>query len=66
MFPKECSHGKFELQEELHLLKSGTIPPIEKNQKCTGCSLNDVCMPKIRKINSVREEIKKSVYEEEF
>lgn len=30
-------------------LASGTVPPIPKGQKCSGCSLKDICIP-IKKI----------------
>lgn len=34
-------------------LKRGEIPPIRKNQKCSGCSMKDLCMPSMKKINDV-------------
>ncbi|MCI1654705.1 MAG: CRISPR-associated protein Cas4 [Lachnospiraceae bacterium] len=37
------------LQEIREYIKRGVIPPIKKNQKCQGCSLKDICMPKINK-----------------
>ena len=40
-------------------LKRGEIPPIRKNQKCSGCSMKDLCMPSMKKINDVRNEIEK-------
>ena len=30
-------------------IKKGIIPAIPKGQKCGGCSMNDICMPKINK-----------------
>lgn len=30
-------------------LQCGRIPPIEKKQKCSGCSMKDLCMPSARK-----------------
>lgn len=38
----------------------GKIPKIKKGQKCSGCSLKDICMPKINKESSVFQMIKKS------
>lgn len=35
-------------------IKEGRIPPIEKGQKCSGCSLKDLCMPSARKMGGVR------------
>ena len=37
----------------------GFIPQIRKGQKCSGCSLKDICMPKMNKETSVFQEIKK-------
>ncbi|MBQ3334771.1 MAG: Dna2/Cas4 domain-containing protein [Eubacteriaceae bacterium] len=37
----------------------GVIPQIRKGQKCSGCSLKDICMPKMNKETSVFQEIKK-------
>lgn len=33
------------LQEMRKLMQEGVIPPIEKGQKCSGCSMKDLCMP---------------------
>ncbi len=41
-------------------VESNTIPRREAGQKCGGCSLKDVCMPKIRKYD-----VKKLIFEEE-
>lgn len=43
------------------LIKSGKIPPIEKSQKCAGCSMKDLCIPKTKKIKSVHDEIMTSI-----
>lgn len=48
------------------LMKVGKIPTIRKNQNCNGCSLKDLCIPKMKKIRSVRDEIMESVRKEEF
>ena len=47
------------LEEMRDYLKRGEIPPIRKNQKCSGCSMKDLCMPSMKKINDVRNEIEK-------
>ncbi len=36
---------------------AGQIPSIQKGQKCTGCSMKDLCMPAVRKEKSFREEL---------
>lgn len=46
------------LQEMRKYLKEGKIPPIRKKQKCSGCSMKDLCMPSCKKIISVRGQIK--------
>ena len=38
----------------------GEIPKIRKGQKCSGCSLKDICMPKTNKETSVFQMIKQS------
>ncbi len=45
---------KKQLKKMRELINSGIIPPIAKEQKCNGCSMKDVCMPKIKKCCSVR------------
>lgn len=39
-------------------IQSSQIPPRTRGQKCGGCSIKDLCMPKVRKY-SVRDEIMK-------
>lgn len=36
----------------------GVIPPIRKGQKCSGCSMKDLCMPKLRKTKSLQDSIR--------
>ncbi len=38
-------------------LEQGTIPAIRKGQKCSGCSMKDLCMPAMKKIKMIRKEI---------
>ncbi len=47
------------LQEMRVYLKSGFIPPIRKGQKCSGCSMKDLCMPSLKPLKSIRTEIQK-------
>jgi CRISPR-associated exonuclease Cas4 len=37
--------------------ESGIIPEIRKNQKCSGCSMKDLCLPKANRVSRFREEI---------
>lgn len=37
------------LQEMRACLESGRIPMIRKGQKCSGCSMKDLCMPTVKK-----------------
>jgi hypothetical protein len=32
-----------------NVMESGVIPPKIKGQKCSGCSIKDLCMPKTKK-----------------
>lgn len=45
------------LQEMREYLENGTIPQIRKGQKCSGCSMKDLCMPSAGKIKSFRKAI---------
>lgn len=47
------------LREMRENLLSGHIPPISKNQKCSGCSMKDLCMPALKAGKNVRAEIQK-------
>ena len=40
-------------------LNAGRIPPIRKGQKCSGCSMKDLCMPSMKKVPNLREEMRK-------
>lgn len=50
---------KFILAEMRAHVERGKIPKIRKDQKCSGCSMKDMCMPKIMKKTNVRQEIEK-------
>lgn len=41
-------------------LESGHIPGIRKGQKCSGCSMKDLCMPSIKPVKNFRSEIEKT------
>lgn len=45
------------LEEMRGYLRKGEVPKINANQKCGGCSMRDLCMPKVVKKSSVRLEI---------
>ena len=40
-------------------LAEGKIPPIRKGQKCSGCSMKDLCMPSMKVLPDLRSEIQK-------
>lgn len=42
------------LQNMREYLEQGIIPPIKRGQNCNGCSLKDLCMPKIKIKNNFR------------
>ena len=43
------------LSEMREYLKQGMIPAIPKGQKCSGCSMKDLCMPTTRKQKPFRK-----------
>ena len=45
------------LEKMRRYLSEGKIPPVVKGQRCSGCSMKDICMPKHKRIVSVRKEI---------
>lgn len=40
-------------------IEQGVIPSIRKGQKCSGCSMKDLCMPSVRKSKDFFDEIKR-------
>lgn len=52
------------LEEMRKKLMQGVIPPIRKGQKCSGCSMKDLCMPSVKSPVSFRAKIKKIQNEE--
>lgn len=45
------------LAEMRSKLQAGEIPPIRKGQKCSGCSMKDLCMPQLKKQKNLRTSI---------
>lgn len=58
-YEKYNAQLKCVLEEMRNYLKEGKIPAIRKGQKCSGCSMKDLCMPSIKPIKNFREEIEK-------
>ncbi len=46
------------LTEMRGYLQQGRIPPIRKGQKCQGCSMKDLCMPRIKQPKNLLDEIR--------
>lgn len=47
-----------QLLEEMRIHKEkGIIPPIRKGQKCSGCSMKDLCMPKLKNSKCLQDSI---------
>lgn len=44
------------------LLVSGEIPPIKKSQRCNGCSMKDICIPKSVSVKN-KKNVKENIYE---
>ena len=47
------------LAEMRRNLATGHIPGIRKGQKCSGCSMKDLCMPSIKPVKDLQAEIEK-------
>lgn len=47
------------LKEMRTNLEQGVIPSIRKEQKCSGCSMKDLCMPSVKKSKDFMTEIRK-------
>lgn len=60
-FEKEFELYEKELRRLMDLINFHTekneIPPIEKDQKCSGCSFKDLCMPHIKRQKSSKAKI---------
>ena len=44
--------------------EKGIIPPIRKGQKCSGCSMKDLCMPSAKQSRNLLSQIRKIQKEE--
>lgn len=40
-------------------LEAGRIPDIRRGQKCSGCSMKDICMPKLKRSEKFSSRIEK-------
>ena len=48
------------LLEEMRMnLEKGVIQAIKRGQKCSGCSMKDLCMPSVKKVKNIVSEIQK-------
>lgn len=47
------------LREMRMNLEQGMIPPIKDGQKCSGCSMKDLCMPSVKRPKNFLSEIRK-------
>lgn len=52
------------LNEMRSFLETGRIPPIEKKQNCSGCSMKDLCMPSAKKFVDIRKTIRMAAAED--
>lgn len=60
-FEKYDNNLKETIKEMRAYFESGTIPPIKKKQKCSGCSLKDLCMPRLKTSGGTYEAIMKNM-----
>ena len=52
--------------QEMHLyFERGYTPKVKWSKKCNGCSLKDICLPKLGKTSSVKEYVQKALEEGE-
>lgn len=52
---------KQQLKEMWRYLEEGKIPPIEKKQNCSGCSMKDLCMPSAKKYIDIKKDIREAL-----
>lgn len=57
-FTKECAKAMHRIYD------TGITPPAERKSHCKSCSLQNLCMPKLSEHQSVRNYLKKELYEE--
>lgn len=53
------------LSEMRNNFDKGIIPPVRKGQKCSGCSMKDLCMPTMKQSKDFLSQVKK-IQEEEW
>lgn len=58
-FPEYDKKLRATLAEMRAYLEKGQIPSIRKGQKCSGCSMKDLCMPKLKKVPDLRKQLKR-------
>ena len=58
-FPEYDKKLRVTLAEMREYLEKGQIPSIRKGQKCSGCSMKDLCMPKLKKVPDLRQQLKR-------
>ncbi len=52
------------LKQMRTMLVQGTVPPIPKGQRCSGCSMKDICLPIKKSVSQVRSRVWKLIEEE--
>lgn len=52
------------LKQMRKMLAQGTVPPIPKGQRCSGCSMKDICLPVKKAGDQVRSRVLKLIEEE--
>ena len=66
-FQAECARWKEELCATLSQMRGylidNTVPPIPQGQRCSGCSMKDLCMPTLRHRASIRDRIARDMEE---
>ena len=58
-YGKYAKKLKAVLREMRRYTERGEVPEIKKGQKCSGCSMRDLCMPKVRRYTGFRDMIRK-------
>lgn len=48
-----------QLAEMRAYFRAGIVPPVRKGQKCSGCSMKDMCMPSVKKCGSFFQRLQK-------
>lgn len=65
-FPEYDAELKDILSQMRAYLEKGVIPPVRKGQKCSGCSMKDICMPSVSgKSRDPRNAIRKALRDDD-